>query len=167
MTNLYAVEPHIRCGECDICVAGNPHLCPNGSLIGTQEPGGLAEFVDVPPYTLHPVDSSVPLLTASLVEPLACGFRAAQLARLDIDSRVLVLGAGTIGLCTGLILRDRVEEVAITVRHPQQRDAAEKLGIKPLSEDGSRSVVKRPRAGHSDRDGRWEGQHPRSGSQVL
>ncbi len=133
--HLYAVEPHTRCGECDTCVAGNPHLCPNGALIGTQEPGGLAEFVDLPPYTLHPVDSSIPVLTASLVEPLACGFRAAQLARLDIDSRVLVLGAGAIGLCTGLILRDRVEDLAITVRYPQQREAAKKLGMNPLTEE--------------------------------
>jgi threonine dehydrogenase-like Zn-dependent dehydrogenase len=47
---------------------------------------------------------------------------------------VLVLGAGTIGLLSGLLARDRARTVAITARHPQQAEAAKRLGLTPLGE---------------------------------
>ncbi|MFQ5933476.1 MAG: zinc-binding dehydrogenase, partial [Dehalococcoidia bacterium] len=97
---LYVVEPLIFCGECDFCASGKRQICREGQLLGYGEPGGFAESVDLPRYTLHPVDPSISSLAASIAEPLACGYRAVQLARLDLDSRVLVLGAGSIGLLT-------------------------------------------------------------------
>ena len=135
---LYAVEPRIWCGECDLCSSGNHHLCLSGRVIGLDEPGGLADFVDVPPSSLHPVDASVPPLVASLAEPLAVAVRAVHLGRVDASSRVLVLGAGSIGLLAGLLARDRAARVAVTARYPHQRDAAQRLELEPLSEtDGS------------------------------
>ena len=65
---------------------------------------------------------------------MACSYRGIALGRLKIESRVLVLGAGTIGLFAGLLARDRAAEVAITARHPQQVEAAKRLGLTPLSE---------------------------------
>ncbi|MEE9284431.1 MAG: alcohol dehydrogenase catalytic domain-containing protein [Dehalococcoidia bacterium] len=132
---LYAVEPHTFCGTCDLCLAGNRHLCPKGEFIGIGPAGGLAEFVDVPRYTLHPVDPSVSPLAASIAEPLAVCVRGVGLARLAVESRVLVLGAGAIGLLAGLVARDRAAEVAITARYPHQREAARRIGLTPLAED--------------------------------
>lgn len=131
---LYAVEPRVWCGGCDFCGAGDHHLCPNGSVIGIQDPGGLAEWVDVPRASLHPVDTSLPLLVASLAEPFAVAVRSVRLAELGMDSRVLVLGAGSIGLLAGLIARDRAARVAISARYPHQREAARRLGLEALEE---------------------------------
>jgi hypothetical protein len=74
---------------------------------------------------------------ASLAEPLAVAVRGVSLGRIDDDSRVLVLGAGTIGLLSGLLARERATagSVAITARHAQQRDAAKRLGLLALAED--------------------------------
>jgi threonine dehydrogenase-like Zn-dependent dehydrogenase len=52
-------------------------------------------------------------LAASLTEPLAVCRRAARRAHLDVDSRVSIVGAGTLGALT-LLLRDQVAEVAVT-----------------------------------------------------
>jgi len=133
---LYAVEPKTWCHVCAFCTSGDHHLCSSGRVIGIQEPGGLADFVDVPRYSLHRVDTSVPPLVASLAEPLAVCVRAVHLARLDASSRVLVLGAGSIGLLAGLLARDRAERVAITARYPHQSEAARQLGLQPLDESG-------------------------------
>ena len=132
--SLYAIEPLDACLDCRYCATGATNICPNMKFIGIDEPGGLAESIDVPTHTLHPVPDSLPFLLASLVEPMACSYRGIALARLKIESRVLVLGAGTIGLFAGLLARDRAAEVAITARHPQQADAARRLGLTPLSE---------------------------------
>ncbi|HXX46705.1 MAG TPA: alcohol dehydrogenase catalytic domain-containing protein [Myxococcota bacterium] len=131
---LYAVEPIHVCGQCDFCVSGRRQLCAQLEIFGVMRPGGLADFVDVPREAIHPVHSSVSPLVASLAEPLAVCERAVSLARLDGDSRVLVLGAGSIGLLAGLLARDRAGAVAISARHSQQRESAKRLGLLPLAE---------------------------------
>ena len=136
---LYAVEPIFFCNRCDFCGSGRRQLCEKLEIFGVMRPGGLADFVDLPAWTLHPVHPSVSPLLASLAEPLAVCERALGLARLESDSRVLVLGAGTIGLLSGLLARDRAGQVAITARHPQQRDAAKRLGLVPLAENEVRA----------------------------
>ncbi len=133
--SLYAVEPILFCGQCDFCANGQRQLCREHGLLGYVSPGGFAEYVNLPRYTLHPVDPSISPLTASIVEPLACGYRGVQLGRLELDSRVLVQGAGTIGLVTALLARDRAHEVAITTRYPHQVEAAKKLRLLPLGEN--------------------------------
>jgi threonine dehydrogenase-like Zn-dependent dehydrogenase len=139
---LYAVEPICICGVCDFCISGRRHLCERMAIIGVMRNGGLADFVDVPAYAVHPVHPSVSPLVASFAEPLAVCVRGVSLARIDDDSRVLVIGAGAIGLLSGLLARDRVREVAITARHPQQREAAKRLGLMPLAEDEVKAWVK-------------------------
>jgi len=139
---LYAVEPICVCGVCDFCVSGRRHLCERMAIIGVMRNGGLADFVDAPAYAVHPVHPSVSPLVASFAEPLAVCVRGVSLARIDDDSRVLVIGAGSIGLLSGLLARDRVREVAITARHPQQREAAKRLGLRPLPEDEVKAWVK-------------------------
>jgi len=158
--HLYAVEPMSVCGACDFCVSGRRHLCPKLEIIGVMRNGGLAEFVDVPGYALHPVHASVSPLVASLAEPLAVAVRGTGLAGLGDDSRVLVLGAGTIGLLCGLLARDRVGAgtVAITARHEQQKSAARQLGLTALAEadvkawlkDAPPDVIVETVGGHAD-----------------
>ncbi len=131
---LYAVEPKHVCGLCDFCVSGRNQLCEKLEIFGVMRPGGLAEFVDLPRETLYPVHASVSPLLASFAEPVAVCERALSLARLESDSRVLVLGAGTIGLVCGLLARDRAGALGITARHPQQAEAAKRLGLTPLGE---------------------------------
>lgn len=131
---LYAIEPKTRCGVCELCLSGKRHLCNDGVLIGTRIPGGMSEFIDVPPYTVHPVDSAVEPLIASLAEPFAVCTRGIRLSRLELNSRVLVVGAGTIGLLTALLARDRCGTVAISARHEHQKKAAYALGIEAVNE---------------------------------
>jgi threonine dehydrogenase-like Zn-dependent dehydrogenase len=131
---LYAVEPRTWCGICADCASGRRNLCPEGLLLGLQAPGGLGDFMDVPRLSVHPVDRSIPARVASVAEPLAVCARALNLGDPQGGSRVLVLGGGSIGLLAGLLARDRSAWVGITVRHPHQREAAQKLGLEPLAE---------------------------------
>jgi len=132
----YAVSPNVTCGgSCAFCQSGRTHLCGKGGpVIGLGRHGGLAELVDAPLINLAPVPDGVDPVTASLTEPLAVTVHGVGLADVRPDDRVLVLGAGTIGLCAALVARDRATEVAITARHPHQRAAAERLGVTVLDE---------------------------------
>ncbi len=134
---LYAVQPKSACGSCRMCLSGRRHICPRGVFMGGAAlKGGLAEFVDAPADLIFSVSPSVSPLVASMAEPVAVCVRGIHLARPGPDSRVLILGAGTIGLLTGLLARSRVGQVGITARYPQQRDAAQRFGLTPLDESG-------------------------------
>jgi len=131
----YAVSPNVSCGACTFCRSGRTNLCSAGGPgLGLGRHGGLAEVVDAPLVNLAPVPDGVGAIAASLTEPLAVTVRGVGLARVEPDSHVLVLGAGTIGLCAALVARDRAAAVAITARHPHQRAAAERLGVTVLAE---------------------------------
>ncbi|MBV8083700.1 MAG: alcohol dehydrogenase catalytic domain-containing protein, partial [Chloroflexi bacterium] len=131
---LYAVEPWLACGTCDYCLAGQRQHCRSGRLLGATVPGGLADFVDAPAAEVHRLPADVPPLLASMTEPLAVATRAVHRARLLRDSRVLVIGAGAIGLLVGLLARDATGRVAIVTRHEHQAALARKLRLEPATE---------------------------------
>ena len=131
---LYGVDPWVACGRCDYCLRGLSESCRSGLLIGVHIPGAFAEFIDVPARNIHAQDPSLSPLEASLNEPFAVCVRTIHLAELKLDSRVLIIGGGTLGLICGALARDTAGRVAMTYRYPHQAEAARQIGIEPVAE---------------------------------
>ncbi len=95
------VEPQILCGTCDYCRAGYPNLCANKIVLGTQKwIGAYAEYIVAPPEVLYKLPDHVSYDEAVMIEPLAVGVHAVREAELRLGETALILGGGTIGLCT-------------------------------------------------------------------
>jgi threonine dehydrogenase-like Zn-dependent dehydrogenase len=92
------VNPLSGCGECVLCRMGLENLCPKRQIIGIHRPGAFAELVAAPAASCTRLSQGMSLVAGSLAEPLGCGVRAARVGAVEAGSRVLVLGAGTIGL---------------------------------------------------------------------
>ena len=123
------VEPLVVCGRCTYCRTGNYQTCPRFQVIGNAVDGGFAEFVRVPAYAVYPLPDAIDLDLGTLTEPLAVAVHALRLARLEPADRVLVLGAGTIGLMAVAAARAAgAAEVWIAARYEQQERAALRLG---------------------------------------
>lgn len=131
---LYAVEPCTCCGECQACKRGERALCAKMGLFGFAHDGGLAEQVDAPVERLHPVSGISKPSLAALAEPVAVAVRGCNVAAVKRGERLLVIGAGTIGLLSGLIARERGAEVSIVSRYEHQSAAAAALGLTPVEE---------------------------------
>ncbi len=132
-----AVEPAITCGRCPACRAGDYEICADFKILGTHDAGGFAEYLAMPAYALFKLPDDLDWPTAALTEPLAVGVHGVRLGTVRLGDRVLVLGAGTIGLLTALAARAAgAAEVLITARHPHQRQAAERFGARPFSDGG-------------------------------
>jgi threonine dehydrogenase-like Zn-dependent dehydrogenase len=124
-----AVEPLFGCGHCAHCLSGNYNRCTQRTLLGVSGRGGLAEYMTAPAASLHPLPEGLPPESASLVEPVAVCVRGARLGDVRLGDRVLVLGAGTIGLLSLVTARAAgAAELHITARHERQREAARALG---------------------------------------
>jgi L-iditol 2-dehydrogenase len=124
-----AVEPLVVCRECSYCRTGDYQLCTQFRLLGTMLDGGFAEYIRMPAYALFPLPAAVDYEVGALTEPLAVTVHAVRLADVRLGDRVLVLGAGTIGLLSVAAAKAAgAFEVWITARHPHQAAAAAALG---------------------------------------
>lgn len=92
--------PVQSCGACAACLGGDPVHCPMARIVGTGPgaTGAFAELVAVSRHAALPVPDDVPDDLAVLVEPLAGALRAVRRAGVGTADRVLVLGAGAVGL---------------------------------------------------------------------
>lgn len=142
------VEPLVRCGECTLCRRGDYHLCARLQIPGLTAPGGMASSLVVPAYSLFTLPDSIDFELGALAEPTAVTVHALRLANVGSGSRVLILGAGTIGLLTAAAARHLgAEHVSITARHEHQREAALRLGCdEVLTPDSACDVSGHPGA---------------------
>jgi 2-desacetyl-2-hydroxyethyl bacteriochlorophyllide A dehydrogenase len=93
-----AIEPLVVCRECAYCRTGDYQLCRDFRIVGMVLNGGFAEYLSMPAYALFPLPANVDYEVGALTEPLAVAVHGVRLANVRLGDRVLVLGAGTIGL---------------------------------------------------------------------
>ena len=126
-----AIEPFHSCGSCQACADGLIAHCHTHELpavAGITRDGGMAESVLVPEASLVPLPTGLDVKNANLVETLAVCVRGLARASLSDKDKVLVIGAGSIGLASIACLRAQGLEVAVMARYPHQQAAAEQLG---------------------------------------
>ena len=94
------VEAIYGCLECDQCRRGAYNLCPtHGSrALGMFADGGMAEQFRAPPERLVALPNGLELRDASVVEPASVSWHALRLAETGPGRRVVVVGAGALGL---------------------------------------------------------------------
>jgi (R,R)-butanediol dehydrogenase/meso-butanediol dehydrogenase/diacetyl reductase len=122
------------CGACASCVAHRPSLCEKRGGIG-DGPGGpngaFAEFVRVCAAELLRVPAGVSLRDAALAEPLAVALHGITLAGVKPGNRVLVTGAGPIGMLTVAALAALgIEDVTVSEPSELRRRRALEVGAR-------------------------------------
>ena len=94
------VQPLNFCGECANCRRGNTNMCLNGRLFGVMAvDGAMAELIAVPEKLLFRLPEECSYEVGALAEPFAVALGAVKKAGSLKDKKVLIVGAGTIGLC--------------------------------------------------------------------
>lgn len=89
-----------HCGTCYYCRSGLYNLCEKLAFTGLMNNGAFAELVNVPAELLYKLPADFPAEAGALIEPLAVGMHAVKKAGSLLGQNVVVVGAGTIGLCT-------------------------------------------------------------------
>jgi L-iditol 2-dehydrogenase len=103
-----AMEPQETCGRCPQCMAGRYNLCPSVSFFATPPVhGAFAQYVVLDSSRAHPVPDSLSDEAAALIEPLSVAVWAARKAAIEPGDRVLVTGAGPVGLLCADVARAR------------------------------------------------------------
>jgi len=124
---------HIPCFECSYCKNGNVSMCEHFKETNIK-PGGFSEYIYLSEEHLQNIAYKIPEnlteVEASFYEPLGCCIRAIKRAELKEDSRVLVIGLGSIGILMGQGLKAYGHEVFGCDIIQERIDLANGLGIK-------------------------------------
>ncbi len=133
------VHHHVPCMECALCVSGRDTLCPQFRATSIA-PGGLAEFIRVPALNVAAdvliLPDTLSTRAATLIEPLACVTRGLRLAGVSAGDRVVVVGAGAMGLLEVGALVARGAEVVVVEPRSDRRARAQQMGASVCA-DGS------------------------------
>ena len=124
------INPLISCDKCDYCKNEREHLCPERTMIGMSTPikreGGLAELVSVPEKNIFEVPKKLSIKEAALAEPAAVALHAVLLAEQNLkkplsECKILIQGAGAIGLLCGLVLNEEKKSTNIIMSDPNKK----------------------------------------------
>ena len=103
-----ALEPQETCGRCRECLSGRYNLCPEVQFFATPPVhGAFAQYVVLDSIRAHPVPDEVSDEAAALIEPLSVAVWAARKVGIEPGDRVLVAGAGPVGLLCADVARAR------------------------------------------------------------
>jgi (R,R)-butanediol dehydrogenase/meso-butanediol dehydrogenase/diacetyl reductase len=117
------------CGECYTCRKGLYNLCVNQGFTGLTTDGCMAEYFLIPEYACYKLPYSVSDEQGALVEPLAVALHAVGKARLKQGDTVVIVGDGTIGLCS--VLAAKVADASgifLIAKHWKRGELGKRMG---------------------------------------
>jgi L-iditol 2-dehydrogenase len=136
-----AIEPQRACRVCDQCKHGRYNLCPYIEFYATPPiDGAFAQYALIQADYAFPIPDSMSLEAAALCEPLSVGIWANQKAGTAAGSRVLIAGAGPIGVIAAQVARAfGASEIIVSDLVAERRDVVLGFGatrvIDPMAED--------------------------------
>ncbi|TFB71870.1 NAD(P)-dependent alcohol dehydrogenase [Cryobacterium glaciale] len=136
-----SIEPQTPCRVCTYCKIGQYNLCPDVAFYGAPgTDGAFSEYAVIPSDFAHAVPDSLSDEAAALIEPLSVAIFACRKAGIVAGSKVLVAGAGPIGVVITQVAR-AFGATVVLVADPvaQRRETVVRFGatraIDPLTED--------------------------------
>lgn len=118
--------PYFGCGTCPICKKGFVQVCRENKTIGALQDGAFREYFTLPEFRVYDCTGIDPA-EAALVEPLAIGRHVAKRPNIEKGDKVLVIGAGTIGLVCAIMAKNLGAEVTISDVVPSKLEIAHKV----------------------------------------
>ncbi|KAI0155135.1 GroES-like protein [Xylariaceae sp. FL1272] len=139
-----ALEPGVPCRKCRECKMGSYNLCPRiafaaapPSKPGQPIPkdisyhGTLTKYYPTSADFCYQIPDTMSLQEAVLMEPLAVGVHAARLADIRSGHKVVVFGAGTVGLLCAAVAKAFGADVVVSVDILEKKLAFAKTYIGP------------------------------------
>jgi len=147
--------PCIGCGKCRACLDGDIILCPTLRTTGLgQIPGAYSQYVLTGAAESLRLPAGVSFREGALVEPLAVGLHAVNMARLAPGERVMVIGAGPIGLAVTAWARFfGARAVVVNEKAPGRIALAQRFGataVADVSKEDPVTVFQREAGGPPD-----------------
>ena len=95
--DIVTANPYFNCGECYSCQRGFVNCCTDNQTMGVQRDGSFREYIAMPVERIYD-GKGLSAKELALVEPFTISYHALHRAAVKPGDKVLVVGAGPIGL---------------------------------------------------------------------
>lgn len=124
--------PCISCGVCRACRRGGTNACRDLKLYGVHCDGGLQEYLSAPVEYWIKVPFAAGMEELSMLEPLTIGAHAVAKLDLKPGDRVLVIGAGPIGMSCAVNAQTYGAQVVLAETSEERRAFGKKRFPYPI-----------------------------------
>jgi 2-desacetyl-2-hydroxyethyl bacteriochlorophyllide A dehydrogenase len=124
--DLCVVNPYVSCGQCIACRNGKPNCCVRIAVLGVHRDGGMATLLSLPERNLIP-SGGLSIDACATVEFLAIGAHAVRRGDVSSRDRLLVIGAGPIGIGVALMASLSGAQVSIMDIDASRLEAARSI----------------------------------------
>lgn len=126
---IVTCNPYFNCGSCYSCTRGFVNCCEHNETMGAQRDGAFTEYITMPAERIYDGKGLSPRELA-LIEPFCISYHGVSHADVQPGEKVLVIGAGTIGVLAAAAAKAAGAEVYIADIAPQKLDhAVEIMGL--------------------------------------
>lgn len=142
---LVTANPYFNCGTCYSCQRGKVNCCESNETMGVQRDGSFSEYIVMPIERIYPAVGLKPELVA-LVEPFSISYHAVNRGDVQAGDKVLVMGAGAIGMFAMYSAKLRGAEVYIADVFEDKLQKALSLGADGIINVKTEDINERVRA---------------------
>lgn len=129
-------EINVADGICDLCQQGVPSQCRHRTTVGIdRHNGAFADYMALTTRNLYVVPDAVSDTAAVFTEPLAAALQTLEAVHISPRDRIIVIGAGKLGLLTAQVLRLTGADVSALVRHESQAKLLNQWHIPAFARD--------------------------------
>lgn len=122
---IVTCNPYFNCTKCYSCQRGLLNCCEHNETLGAQRDGAFSEYITMPLERIYD-GKGLPAKTLALIEPFCISYHGVSRAHIKQGDKVLVIGAGTIGVLAAVAAKSKGGEVYIADIAPQKVEYAVK-----------------------------------------
>ena len=128
---IVTANPYFNCGKCYSCRRGFVNCCTSNQTLGAQRDGIFRQYYSMPIERIYD-GKGLDALTLSMIEPFCISYHSVQRTAVKQGDKVLVVGAGPIGLFAVMAAVLKGAEVYVSDVMQSRLDKALSLGAKGI-----------------------------------
>lgn len=110
---IVTCNPYFNCETCYSCERGLVNCCTTNETMGAQRDGAFSEYITMPIDRVYD-GKGLSAKTLALIEPFCISYHGVARANVKAGDKVLVMGAGTIGVLAAVAAKALGAEVYIS-----------------------------------------------------
>lgn len=141
---IVTCNPYFNCGHCYSCQRGLVNCCTSNETMGAQRDGAFSEYITMPIERIYD-GKGLSAKTLALIEPFCISYHGISRANIQPNDKVLVIGAGTIGVLAAVAAKAKGAKVYISdVTENKMNYAIETFGLDGgILNDSPENFIKR------------------------
>lgn len=109
---VVTANPYFNCGRCYSCRRSLVNCCTSNQTMGLQREGAFAQYITMPTERIYD-GRGLDARTLAMIEPFCISYHGVKRAKLRPGEKVLIIGAGTIGILAAVVAKQAGAEVYV------------------------------------------------------